>query len=1767
MRKLKLFLSMLMLIAFSVGNVWADPADAGTTLFSENFGGYSANDVPSGSVTTATGRVVYGKGSVTYTCTASGTKIYNENTGGGTAPEILVAKNGGTFVIAGIPSGDAQAITVSWTQNKQSLDVAPTGTGYSGSVSGKPANAGTRSFDITVADGADATFTLTFTGSGTSNVRVDDILVTVKTAGEGGAPAKTLTSIAVSGAPTKTSYYVGDEFDPAGLTVTGTYSDESTAPITSGITWSYDPSQELALNQTSIGVIATVSEISSPKFNVTGLTVTEAPAAVNYEKVTAEPADWSGEYLLVYEADATNARVWKGADQANNYAEATISAGVIAAPEGAAVLTIAKVAESDPVVYTIMVGDKYIGQTSDANGIKIQASAIDNSISYNGTEAAIDIVASSAHLRYNSASSSYFRYYKSATYSSQKKIQLYKKVEGAVKPSAELSYAAADQKKLAKLGDAFTAPELSNPHTVAVTYASNNTDVAEVASNGAVTIKAAGVATITASYDGSGDYKEGSASYTIGVTTHAGTEADPYIAADAKIAIDVMGTVENAYATGIVSSVATTSLPAEGYISFYFSADGLTSGQQVEAYKCYGLNSAPFEALTDVTTGATVIVTGNLKKFNSTYEFDQNCHLVSYEAPAAPKTPIANTKETAYSVATAITYAADGVTYDLDDYVYVAGVVYDVKSFNSTNGTLDIYIKDAGEENQFELFKCAGINDGSATTPFEALTDVQVGDEVIAYGQLTVYNTMSELKSGNYLVELNRPEVAVESVSLPATETVEVGSTVTLTATVLPENASNKALTWTVESGSDKASVDAGVVTGVAEGTAVIRATSVADGTKYAECTVTVTAVDPTKHVVTFDATVDKGESPLSKSNITFTCSNGVLNNESEYRLYKSSTTTFACSVGNITKIEFTGVSGNPVSGFGDPEEGSLVTDGNDGVWTGNAASVSFVASGAQVRATEITVTYKEDNRAESGLAWSTDAVELTVGDAFTAPTLSNPNSISASAITIASNNPDLAVVNDGVVSLVAEATGEATITATFAGNDDYKPATVSYTITVNAASPVLTDYYEKVTETAGIVEGTYLIVYEEGSLAFNGGLTTLDAESNTIAVDITADSKIGVTEQTAAATFYIDPAAGTVKSASNYYIGVSSWSNGLKQNDTYVHNVLEIDGDGNAQVGIYNADWNTTGGTMRLQYNKSAGQTRFRYYKNGGQQPIALYKLANEVIKPEAGLAWDPSDDIELTVGDAFTAPTLLNPNSIDAAEITIESSNPAVATVTAGVVALVADATGTTTITATFAGNASYKPATVSYKIKVNPANSIYVSPSLNVNFGSVAKDASVDDKVITVTLTGVPAASVALAGDGASAFTFTPDALTASGDITISASSATAGTFNATLTISDDAGVAASKEVSLKLIVSDPAAEETPISTSTQWVAATEIADGMQVIITGVKDEVVYAMGEQKSTNRAAYVATLNEGVLTPGEGTMAFTLVAQGDGTYAIRTSNGKYLFAANSGANHLKTQDDVDENAKWTVTVASAVAEGSSNRNVMQFNGGSTKLFSCYATASQSAIQLYVPKPVTPPTPVYETVRTDLTPNHYYTICYPKSMTDIQGATLWSFVGKDANFAYIEQETATTIEAGKPYIMYATASTVTAVIGTDDASAGVNGAIHGTLDPMDQTALNTAATVAGKDLYLVIGDELCRATGAGTGSNTLPAQRAYVIVDEIPAPPASMPAHVRAMPMQKDQTQGFENIENGDAPMKVMIDGTLYILRGEKVYDATGRLVK
>ena len=73
----------------------------------------------------------------------------------------------------------------------------------------------------------------------------------------------------------------------------------------------------------------------------------------------------------------------------------------------------------------------------------------------------------------------------------------------------------------------------------------------------------------------------------------------------------------------------------------------------------------------------------------------------------------------------------------------------------------------------------------------------------------------------------------------PSTASVAVGESVTLTASVIPSTATNKAVTWS-SSAEGVATVENGVVTGVSAGSATITVTTV-DGGKTDTCAVTVT--------------------------------------------------------------------------------------------------------------------------------------------------------------------------------------------------------------------------------------------------------------------------------------------------------------------------------------------------------------------------------------------------------------------------------------------------------------------------------------------------------------------------------------------------------------------------------------------------------------------------------------------------------------------------------------------------------------------------------------------------------------------------------------------------------------------------------------------------------------------------------------------------------------------------------------------------------------
>lgn len=242
-------------------------------------------------------------------------------------------------------------------------------------------------------------------------------------------------------------------------------------------------------------------------------------------------------------------------------------------------------------------------------------------------------------------------------------------------------------------------------------------------------------------------------------------------------------------------------------------------------------------------------------------------------------------------------------------------------------------------------------------------------------------------------------------------------------------------------------------------------------------------------------------------------------------------------------------------------------------------------------------------------------------------------------------------------------------------------------------------DQFVKVTSSEELTEGEYLIVYENGALAFNGGLETLDVAKNTIAVTI-ADGAIAKTEANSAATFTIAAAEKgyTIQGANGKYIGMVTDANGLKEDavETYFNTIsFETNGDANI-VG--------SGGAY-LRYNATSGQERFRYFKSStytGQKAIALYKLVEEPdtrLEPELSYA---TTSYEINFGDEFTAPTLTNPYNLKG--ITYACSKPEVVEVDeeTGEISRIR-AAGTFTITATFAGDETYKEGRASYTLTV--------------------------------------------------------------------------------------------------------------------------------------------------------------------------------------------------------------------------------------------------------------------------------------------------------------------------------------------------------------------------------------------------------------------------------------------------------------------------------
>ena len=669
------------------------------------------------------------------------------------------------------------------------------------------------------------------------------------------------------------------------------------------------------------------------------------------------------------------------------------------------------------------------------------------------------------------------------------------------------------------------------------------------------------------------------------------------------------------------------------------------------------------------------------------------------------------------------------------------------------------------------------------------------------------------------------------------------------------------------------------------------------------------------------------------------------------------------------------------------------------------------------------------------------------------------------------------------VVSYTVAANDGPTRTAAFklyveGDEDDVWSDLVTITQAAYVAPPTPVEgSYVKVTSTDDITDGQYLIVYEgndtHDAVAFNGGLETLDAANNTIAVTIEND-EIAASEATQAAEFTINVADGTIKSASGLYIGKNAYANGVDASaETQYENTFAITND-EAVI--------TASGSCTLRYNYASDQLRFRYYKNG-QQAIQLYKFVSNEPEVEYYLAgsfaedgWDEGmlkmtnkngiysvtkeieaeTEFKIVKKDVDGTTTWYGGEGEDVYQIhrdwctdivLVDGENFIINE--AGEYTFRVNTTGTALTLSVdgfpaqeffMAGTFNEWSATAT-QFEVGETEGVYtltqeLEAGTEFKVVSEGKWYGTNEAISAENCTALPLsddsqiANMTVPAAGVYTFTLekTPNGLflTIAGFPVPVVKYYLAGSWNewsemVELTEQEDGSFVATQEFPANTefkIVKDVDGEQTWYGGDTQgqgevygihsewcndialtagdagknfiieaegnytftmnitdngmflsvagWPVpvveyalvsdASKLEAGKKILFVGEKNGEYYAMGAQSNNNRLAAVVDVVDGKIIPGENVAASTLVANEDGTWSFLTSDG-YLYAASNSSNHLKSEAEIDDYAKATISIgednlATILFGGGRNRNDLRFNStNNPPIFSCYAESS------------------------------------------------------------------------------------------------------------------------------------------------------------------------------------------------------------------------
>ena len=296
----------------------------------------------------------------------------------------------------------------------------------------------------------------------------------------------------------------------------------------------------------------------------------------------------------------------------------------------------------------------------------------------------------------------------------------------------------------------------------------------------------------------------------------------------------------------------------------------------------------------------------------------------------------------------------------------------------------------------------------------------------------------------------------------------------------------------------------------------------------------------------------------------------------------------------------------------------------------------------------------------------------------------------------------------------------------------------------------------------------------------------------------------------------------------------------------------------------------------------------------------------------------------------------------------------------------------------------------------------------------------------------------------------------------------------------------------------------------------------------------------------------------------------------EGNVTFQAPNGNYL---KTSSNDLALEAGESGNYQWNWN-STYYRTGEQTRTFM-YRGGSVTGFRSYAvsnaeTSDYSALPV-VTAAVFATTP--EVIRGGLSDGKWGTLCPKQNVEEVEGATFYqiSYLEEQEGMPYnvvFDAISGTTLTAGQPYFFIAEGTEIRGIKSGDAVTSGshVNG-FYGWISPTDEsmelTTWHEDYDAGADNTYVIYGNSVLRINQGGT---MLKSERCYININSTEPSRSSispMPGRNRIrMSVQNTNTAtGMDAINASEKPMKMVIEGQLYILRGEKMYNANGQIVK